>query len=122
MRLRSTLMLLTAVLLMAGCTSELGTSTTTDPSSVPTSPIETRVAINNFNFTPGDLLVQSGTTVLWQNRAETTRHTATAVDGDWDSGILQGGADFSFTFTEPGVYAYFCVIHPAMTGTVIVEG
>jgi plastocyanin len=45
--------------------------------------------------------------------------------GPWDgtgflnSGILFGG-DFSVTFTKPGTYAYTCVIHPDMKGTVTV--
>jgi plastocyanin len=28
---------------------------------------------------------------------------------------------YSFTFTTPGTYQYFCYIHPHMTGTVVVE-
>ena len=28
---------------------------------------------------------------------------------------------FSFTFTEPGTYEYFCSLHPRMTGTIVVE-
>jgi plastocyanin len=28
---------------------------------------------------------------------------------------------FSFTFTEPGTYEYFCSLHPRMTATIVVE-
>ena len=50
-------------------------------------------------------------------------HTATANDGAFDSGTLQPGQSFSFTFTQPGTtYAYYCAIHPSMTGTVTVTG
>ena len=80
------------------------------------------MAINNFDFTPGDLTIQAGTTVEWQNRSERTSHTASSVDGIWDSGIVLGGESFAQTFTEPGVFPYFCAIHPSMTGTVTVQG
>lgn len=123
MRLRLTSLAVLALLVLTACTDdELGGTTTSDPSSVPTAPVETRVAINNFNFTPGDLVVRTGTTVEWQNRAEGTPHTATADDGSWDSGRIAAGGSFSFTFTEPGTFEYICTIHPSMTGTVVVEG
>lgn len=122
MRVRSILLALTLLVATAACSTDVDTSTTSDPSSVPTSPIVTRVAINNFDFTPRDLIVQAGTTVEWRNRAEGTGHTATAVDGEWDSGTLAGGEAFEFTFSEPGTFEYFCAIHPSMTGSVTVEG
>jgi plastocyanin len=28
---------------------------------------------------------------------------------------------FSFTFATPGSYAYFCSLHPHMTGTIVAE-
>ncbi|HXZ22255.1 MAG TPA: plastocyanin/azurin family copper-binding protein, partial [Pseudolabrys sp.] len=28
---------------------------------------------------------------------------------------------YSFTFTTPGTYKYFCSLHPHMTGTIVVE-
>lgn len=114
---------LMAVLTMmaVACTTQNST-TTVDGPTVPTSPIETRVVIDNFAFTPRDLVVQPGTTVEWQNRAEGTSHTSTAVDGMWDSGNVSAGGSFSFTFTEPGTFDYVCAIHPSMEGTITVEG
>lgn len=117
--------MLVAALLLAACSDAdlFGTTTTTrDPSSVPTSPIVTRVAINNFDFTPGDVTIQVGTTVEWQNRSEATSHTASPVDGAWDSGIILGGESFTHTFSAPGTFPYFCAIHPSMTGTITVQG
>ncbi|HSJ70560.1 MAG TPA: plastocyanin/azurin family copper-binding protein [Acidimicrobiia bacterium] len=108
-------------LVVGGCSSDEPTSTTGDTSTVPESPVETRVGVENFSFTPGDLLVAVGTTVEWQNRASGTSHTTTAVDGEWDSGSLEAGGSFSQTFTEAGSFDYFCAIHPAMTGTITVE-
>ena len=49
-------------------------------------------------------------------------HTWTADDGSFDSGTIGAGATFTFTFDEPGEYAYVCTIHPTMSGTITVEG
>lgn len=106
---------------VASCSSDEPTLTTVDPSTVSTSPIESRVGIENFSFTPGDLVVSVGSAVEWQNRASGTSHTTTAVGGEWDSGVVEAGGSFSQTFTEVGSFDYFCSIHPAMTGTITVE-
>jgi plastocyanin len=46
----------------------------------------------------------------------------TAVDSKFESGSLKQNASFSFTFTAPGTYAYFCKIHPAtMRGEITVK-
>ena len=41
--------------------------------------------------------------------------------GTWDSGLLNAGDSYSFTFTDPGVYWYFCRPHPFMRGTITVD-
>ena len=58
-------------------------------------------------------------TVTWTNNDQTT-HTVTAIDGTFDSGLLQPGQMFVETFDSPGTYQYHCQIHPWMNGTVIV--
>jgi plastocyanin len=49
------------------------------------------------------------------------QHSATAGDGSFDSGVLSPGATFTRTFDEAGTFAYGCVIHPTMTGTIVVR-
>lgn len=75
---------------------------------------------------PGDysvnvLTVPAGTTVTWTNE-DGMMHTVTAADGSFDSGFLNEGDTFSYTFDEPGEYEYFCSPHPWMRAKVIVEG
>jgi plastocyanin len=82
---------------------------------------EMTVSIQDFFFEPDQLTIAPGTTVTWVNDGQTP-HTSTADDGTWDSGTLQPGESFSFTFDEPGTYSYLCEIHPEMTGTVNVTG
>lgn len=49
-------------------------------------------------------------------------HTVTAVDGSFDSELLDPGESWSYTFETPGEYEYYCLPHPWMRARVIVEG
>jgi len=79
------------------------------------------VSIKDFSFSPAQITVPQGTTVTWTNEGPSP-HTTTADDGTWDSGTMEQGEDFSFTFDEPGTYTYHCSIHPDMTATIKVSG
>jgi plastocyanin len=74
-------------------------------------------------FKPSLMVVPVGTTVQWMNHGR-HHHTATSNAGLWDSGHLRpGGGSYSVTFTERGVYYYFCAMHPReMRGIVQVTG
>jgi plastocyanin len=82
----------------------------------------TRVVIDNFAFSPRTLTVAPGARVTWVNRDDVP-HTATssARPRAFDSGALDTDDAFSFVFTAPGTYDYFCALHPHMTGKVIVK-
>ncbi len=84
-------------------------------------PSGTRVEIDNFAFSPERITVKAGTTVTWLN-ADDAPHTVTSASKAFKSTALDTEDSFSFTFTTPGVYEYFCSLHPRMTGTVVVEG
>jgi plastocyanin len=86
---------------------------------VPADAIE--VQIVNFAFEPASVTVPAGGTVVWINN-DSAPHTATGLDGEFDSDILDPGASFAWEFTEPGAVAYQCSLHPAMQGTVEVTG
>jgi hypothetical protein len=74
---------------------------------------------DNF-YGPPMTLVKPGTRIRWVNQG-LHHHTVTSTDGLWDSGALSRGGDFSYTFTRPGTYTYYCRFHPfQMYGTVIV--
>ena len=78
------------------------------------------VSISNFTFAPKDIVVPLGTTVTWIN-GDDVPHVVRAVDGGFHSKPLDSDDRFSFTFTTPGSFAYFCSLHPKMTGKVIVK-
>jgi plastocyanin len=96
-----------------------GTETQSAPSAGP-SPV--RVSIENFVFEPKDLVVPAGATVTWVN-ADDVPHavTSTASPPLFDSRILREGDSFSFAFKAAGTYAYFCKVHPYMSGKIVVK-
>jgi plastocyanin len=78
------------------------------------------VKIDNFTFAPQRVTVKIGTTVTWDN-ADDIPHTIASSTKLFRSKVLDTGGTFSFTFTTPGAYEYFCSLHPHMTGTIVVE-
>jgi plastocyanin len=78
------------------------------------------VTIGNFVFGPETLTVPAGTTVTWVN-GDDIPHTVVATDKSFRSKVLDTDERYAFTFAKPGTYAYFCSIHPHMTGKVIVK-
>jgi plastocyanin len=79
------------------------------------------VTIRNLAFEPAETRIAAGSTVTWTNEDQLP-HTATAIDGTFDTGTLDQGAFDSFTFDEAGTYDYECSLHPNnMKGVVIVE-
>jgi len=76
------------------------------------------VTIDAFAFTPQEISVPTGATVAWVNAQAGVRHTATSLDGAFDSGILASNDTFTFTFAQAGDFGYQCEIHPSMRGTV----
>lgn len=75
------------------------------------------VTILNSAYDPSELYVREKGTVLWANK-DNTIHTVTANDGTFDSGDLQPGATFSYTFNTRGDYYYHCKYHSEMTGVI----
>ncbi|CAN5830912.1 hypothetical protein BH23CHL8_BH23CHL8_14390 [soil metagenome] len=81
-------------------------------------PTEVDVVLIDRAFLPPTMEISAGATVTWTND-DPEGHTVTALDGAFDSGFMAAGATFSHTFDSPGLYDYFCAIHPDMQGSVI---
>lgn len=80
---------------------------------------DTMVTIDNFTFEPAQLTIKVGATVTWKNRDDIP-HTVVSA-GKFRSKAMDTDDSYSFTFTTPGTYKYFCYVHPHMTGTIVVE-
>lgn len=78
------------------------------------------VSLAGRAFSPAALEVSVGDTVTWINDDD-SEHTVTANAGAFDSGALAEGATFSYTFDTAGEFAYRCLFHDSMQGTVVVR-
>lgn len=119
--------LLVIAVLLSGCT----TTTTTRPAQpqtpgATTTPVETTmpgksVDIRGSTFDPVIVNIPKGTTVTWVND-DSVRHTVTSVSSAFDSGNIDPGKTYSYTFNQTGTFEYSCTIHPSIThGKVIVR-
>jgi plastocyanin len=79
------------------------------------------VSIDNFTFTPPTVTVKAGTTVTWTNKDDIPHGIAATNNTFPRSKALDTDDSYSFTFTTPGTYQYFCYVHPHMTGTIVVQ-
>jgi plastocyanin len=104
-------------LLLAACNGESGgDGADTTGQAAP----DATITIADFAFdSPASVAV--GDTVEVTNE-DSVGHTWTATGGEFDSGTLDQGDTFEFTFDEAGEFDFFCSVHPDMTGTITVEG
>lgn len=112
---------------LAGCSTGDPTTAAVDDTASAGTEDGVDVAIDTFAYAPATITVPAGTTVEWTNQ-DATRHTVTAGSEDdpdpdaFDLPVEEQGDVVEFTFDEPGTYAYYCVLHPFMEGTVEVTG
>jgi plastocyanin len=122
-----------AVALTGACS---GSAASSDPGTIATS--GPHIEIKNFDFQPDPIRIHTGDTVAWTN-ADDILHTVTSgigqkqgvpgvskntdarPDGLFSHKMDGVGAAFSFTFDKAGTYHYFCMIHPGMRGTIVVN-
>ena len=83
------------------------------------------IFMQGMAFSPANKTISAGTTIKWTNKDSMT-HTVTsgtpgAPSGLFDSGNLASNDVFSFTFSQPGTFKYYCNIHSSMTGTITVQ-
>jgi amicyanin len=79
----------------------------------------THMNMQNFAYQMATIQVRVGTTVTWTNQ-DNVPHSITFKNGMKDSGLLYQGQSFSYTFSTPGTYQYYCTVHPYMVATVTV--
>ena len=87
--------------------------------SLPVRAADMEVNIDNFTFTPQELTVKAGTTIVFRNRDDIP-HSVVGAKGEFHSKALDTDDSYSFTFAKAGTYAYSCGLHPRMQGTITV--
>jgi plastocyanin len=83
---------------------------------------------NPETFVPPQISLSSGSTISWTNDDSITHSIAiegnpAIVNGEasFDSGPISPGYTWDNTFDSPGQFDYHCLIHPFMTGKVIIN-
>jgi plastocyanin len=79
------------------------------------------VRMADFSFAPRSLTISVGQSLTFVNTGS-ARHSATAKDGSFDTGLLARGGTARKTFNTPGTFNYVCTLHANMTGTILVTG
>ena len=78
------------------------------------------IKVDNFTFSPAVVTVAENSTITWTNKDDVP-HVIASTDGAFRSKGLDTDDHYSFKFTRPGTYSYYCSIHPKMTGKIIVH-
>lgn len=123
--------LLLFAILIAGCTqaqTQVNNNTTAAFNDNTTAQASENhiVTIKDFAFNPQVLTIKLGDSVTWVNEDSSLHIVAsnphpTHTDLPGLIGDVAPGANYTFTFSIAGTWGYHCHVHPAMTGTVIVE-
>jgi len=95
-------------------------NTTITTTSRPTNPKTYNVEINSTGFSPSELKIKKGDSVIWVNR-DYMEHTVTSDSGELDSGYLKQNKIYDHTFDNSGTFEYFCELHPYAIGKITVE-
>lgn len=118
--------LLVIAVLISGCTTTTTTRpaeptpVTTTSAPITKTPAPVSVEIKSSTFVPNIVEISKGTTVTWTND-DGVAHTVTSISGAFDSGNIEPGKTYSYTFNQAGPFEYSCANHPSMArGKVIV--
>ena len=105
--------ILSTVIIMAISSPKLAVGADSKPA------LGTEVKIDNFSFGP-DLTIAAGTTVTWTN-LDDAPHVVASDTNIFKSKTLDTDDHYSYTFTKPGTYVYYCTVHPKMIAKVVVK-
>lgn len=122
MRNATWLTLALGVLAGLACSGKAKGTEAIAPAAAPTGAAH-EVIIINYRFDPATLTVPVGATVTWVNR-DIAPHTATHRsfgDEAFDSNQLLHDKTYEHTFPTAGSYAYICIYHQGMAGTIVVR-
>ncbi|SNZ19516.1 plastocyanin/azurin family copper-binding protein [Cohaesibacter gelatinilyticus] len=99
---------------VAACATTLALSGKT---GLAASPETHHVRIKSFTFEPQHIRVKVGDVIVWTNE-DLAPHTATAMEGGWDTGEIARSETGSIKVTADMELSYFCAFHPHMKGRI----
>jgi plastocyanin len=124
-------MVYTCVGVLAGCggssSSPMATvpTPTPAPGGTPNSTVMISMPVgasflSTTAYVPNPVTVAVGTAVTWINN-DNVAHTTTSQNNVWASPDMEPGSSYSRTFQSTGSFPYYCIYHPGMVGTIIVQ-
>jgi plastocyanin len=79
-----------------------------------------RVEIKGMAYTPAEVTVTAGDTIVWVNR-DIVPHTVTGEARQFDSASVSSAAEWSLVTRDRGRTSYACTFHPIMKGAIVVQ-
>ncbi len=110
---------LIAVAALAFCSASSATRGIAADTTARALPVALTIHIKDFTFNPTPATVHAGDRVAFVNDDDEA-HTATSSDKSFDSQGLDGGGTWKHVFAKPGIYSYYCELHPYMKAKIIV--
>ncbi len=101
----------------------LGALTFTRSAAGPVHPTPQRhmIEIRGLAFHPDTVPLSVGDTIVWINH-DIFPHTATEREKRWDTGtIAPDSTSRPIVLTDRNAFSYYCMLHPNMTGVVLVK-
>jgi plastocyanin len=86
------------------------TGATNNPTAAGNTPQTINIDIINFKYSPVEVTIAAGTTVVWTNK-DGAKHNVIADDKSFESPTMEKGATYSRKFDTPGTIGYFCSFH-----------
>ena len=80
----------------------------------------TKIRFSDNNVEPASITIPVGTTVKWVNDTRQPQ-TVTSVRGDFESGDILPGKDYTATFNQPGIFEYSSRMQKDLKGTIVVR-
>ena len=120
MRMGQIAIIVCGLVVATACGSSNPTAPTAPTTAVVSIPQGART-LGASAYNPNPITVMSGTTVTWTNTDTAAPHTVTSDSPLFDSGNMNTGQIFSFTFQTKGTFPYHCTFHRGMVASVVVQ-
>lgn len=115
----SVLLIVLLGFLLTSCSSKNSSATQTSVASATNGHHE--VLIKNFAFNPSKIVASPGEVIIVHNE-DPVVHTLTSTTNQFNTGDINPGSTKTFKAPiKPGSYPFYCIIHPFMTGVLIVK-
>lgn len=91
----------------------------TEAALAKTTPKQHAITIENMVFTPAEIQIQPGDTIVWTNK-DIVPHTVTSLENKFDSATIKPSSQWKHKIKSAGQYPYKCSFHPTMSGNITV--